>query len=117
MIFCFVLSLDRCGFFTMGQTPENQNNTAMGPDAPLPPAVDEKITYGDHKENFVDEDGSIKELGDVQNPLDALGIPNWPEVEKKVVKRLDMTLLPMLWILYLSNYLDRTNIAYDTCSL
>lgn len=94
----------------MGQTPEN-NNTALGPDAPLPAAFEEKITYGDHKENFVDEDGSIKELGNVQNPLDALGIPDWRAVEKKVVKRLDMTLLPMLWILYLSNYLDRTNIA------
>ena len=31
--------------------------------------------------------------------------------EKRLVRKLDMTLVPMLWILYLFNYLDRNNIA------
>lgn len=31
--------------------------------------------------------------------------------EERLVRKLDMTLLPMLWILYLLNYLDRNNIA------
>lgn len=31
--------------------------------------------------------------------------------EKKLVRKLDMTLMPMVWILYLFNYLDRNNIA------
>lgn len=47
-----------------------------------------------------------------EEQIDALGIPNWRELEKKVVKRLDMTLMPCLWVLYLFNYLDRASIAY-----
>lgn len=31
--------------------------------------------------------------------------------EKKLVRKLDMTLMPMVWILYLFNYLDRNNMA------
>ncbi|KAH7090540.1 major facilitator superfamily domain-containing protein [Paraphoma chrysanthemicola] len=43
--------------------------------------------------------------------VEALGIPDWEAKEKKIVRRLDMTLLPQLWILYMFNYLNRTNIA------
>lgn len=43
--------------------------------------------------------------------IEALGIPNWRELEKKAVRRLDMTLMPALWVLYLFNYLDRASIA------
>jgi len=32
-------------------------------------------------------------------------------LEKKLVRKLDMTLMPVVWILYLFNYLDRNNIA------
>lgn len=46
-----------------------------------------------------------------EDQIEALGIPNWKELEKKVVKRLDMTLMPCLWVLYLFNYLDRASIA------
>jgi hypothetical protein len=45
------------------------------------------------------------------NALEALDIPDWQAKEKKVVRTLDMTLLPQLWILYMFNYLNRTNIA------
>lgn len=38
--------------------------------------------------------------------------PEWRALEKKLVRKLDMTLLPVVWILYLFNYLDRNNIAY-----
>ncbi|KAL2784945.1 major facilitator superfamily domain-containing protein [Aspergillus keveii] len=31
--------------------------------------------------------------------------------EKRLVRKLDMTLMPMVWVLYLFNYLDRNNIA------
>ncbi|KAM0281440.1 hypothetical protein ACHAQH_003563 [Verticillium albo-atrum] len=47
----------------------------------------------------------------VTAPIEALGIPHWQDMEKKLVKRLDMTLMPMLWVLYLFNYLDRASIA------
>ena len=46
-----------------------------------------------------------------EDQLDALGIPNWRELEKKLVRRLDPTLMPCLWCLYLFNYLDRASIA------
>jgi hypothetical protein len=32
--------------------------------------------------------------------------------EKRLVRKLDMTLMPMVWVLYLFNYLDRNNIAW-----
>ncbi|KAM0704374.1 hypothetical protein Q7P35_008608 [Cladosporium inversicolor] len=81
----------------------------MGPDAPLP--TDEKIRSDDHNEDVVGDEDLIKRNPSAINPLDALGLDDWRAVEKKVVRRLDMTILPMLWVLYLSNYLDRTNIA------
>lgn len=31
--------------------------------------------------------------------------------ERRLVRKLDLTLVPMLWLLYLFNYLDRNNIA------
>lgn len=46
-----------------------------------------------------------------EDQMDALGIPNWRELEKKLVRRLDYTLMPCLWCLYIINYLDRASIA------
>lgn len=46
-----------------------------------------------------------------EDQIDALGIPEWRTLEKKIVRRLDMTLMPCLWVLYLFNYLDRASIA------
>jgi hypothetical protein len=34
------------------------------------------------------------------------------KVAKRMVRKLDMTLMPIIWLLYLFNYLDRTAIAY-----
>lgn len=45
------------------------------------------------------------------SPIAELNLENWQATEKSLVRRLDLTLLPTLWILYLNNYLDRTNIA------
>lgn len=44
------------------------------------------------------------------DPRDA---PEWTSRERKLVRKLDLTLLPMVWVLYMFNYLDRNNIAYD----
>lgn len=38
--------------------------------------------------------------------------PDWKAAERKVVRKLDMTLVPMVWVLYMFNYLDRNSIAY-----
>lgn len=40
-----------------------------------------------------------------------LETPEWRARERKLVRKLDMTLLPVVWILYLFNYLDRNNIS------
>lgn len=37
--------------------------------------------------------------------------PEWVKAEKRLVRKLDVTLLPMVWVLYMFNYLDRNNIA------
>ncbi|KAI0410804.1 MFS general substrate transporter [Xylaria grammica] len=36
---------------------------------------------------------------------------NWLAAEKRLTRKLDFTLVPMCWILYVFNYLDRNNIA------
>jgi hypothetical protein len=38
--------------------------------------------------------------------------PAWRATEKRLVRKLDMTMLPVVWLLYMFNYLDRNNIAY-----
>lgn len=63
--------------------------------------------------SFVEE-GYMKNEGRLPSPeerIDALGIPNWRELEKKIVRRLDMTLMPCLWVLYFFNYMDRASIG------
>lgn len=45
------------------------------------------------------------------NHVAQLGIENTKELEKKIVRKLDIWMLPQLWILYMFNYLNRTNIA------
>ncbi|TDZ13497.1 hypothetical protein C8035_v004441 [Colletotrichum spinosum] len=37
-------------------------------------------------------------------------------VEKSLTRKLDPTLVPIVWTLYLFNYLDRTNIAYPSAT-
>ena len=37
-------------------------------------------------------------------------VPDSPE-EKRLVRKIDKHLLPMLWIMYIMNYIDRTNIG------
>ena len=44
-------------------------------------------------------------------PIADLGLLDWRATEKQLVRRLDMSLMPTIWLLYFNNYLDRTNIA------
>lgn len=43
--------------------------------------------------------------------IERLSIPDWKALEKKLVFRLDISLLPMLWLLYIFNYLDRASLG------
>ena len=77
------------------------NNTAAD-------MVNREEAVADH-----DEENNLKreEPANPEVQIEALGIPNWRNLEKQVVRRLDMTLMPCLWVLYLFNYLDRASIA------
>lgn len=42
-----------------------------------------------------------------------------PEEEKALVRKVDMTLLPTIWIMYLLSYMDRTKYVFlfvNTCN-
>lgn len=41
----------------------------------------------------------------------AMAHPEWQAAEKRLVRKLDMTLMPAIWTLYMFNYLDRNNLA------
>ncbi|KAL0944340.1 major facilitator superfamily transporter [Colletotrichum truncatum] len=41
----------------------------------------------------------------------AMAQPEWRAAEKRLVRKLDMSLLPIVWTLYMFNYLDRNNLA------
>lgn len=69
---------------------------------------------GPHQENLTTVPSLVKQNVDFCADIDnvaALGLPNAAELERKIVKRLDITMMPQLWILYMFNYLNRTNIA------
>jgi len=89
-----------------------------GNDASLPPTRMSAETPGENlkekSEALVDAEALDKQAASIPSPedqIDALGIPEWRTLEKKLVRRLDMTLMPCLWTLYLFNYLDRASIA------
>ncbi|GAB7336643.1 hypothetical protein MBLNU13_g10329t2 [Cladosporium sp. NU13] len=54
---------------------------------------------------------SADELPSLEEVIKRLGIADWRQLEKKLIRRLDMTLVPMLWILYIFNYLDRASLG------
>ncbi|KXH65608.1 major facilitator superfamily transporter [Colletotrichum salicis] len=41
----------------------------------------------------------------------AMAHPEWRAAEKRLVRKLDMTLMPVIWTLYMFNYLDRNNLC------
>lgn len=62
------------------------------------------------QDNSADLQKKTEVCGDINN-VAALGFENALELEKRIVRRLDTWMLPQLWILYMFNYLNRTNIA------
>lgn len=105
---------------------DEKTGSSSGPTGPAdqtPAALATENTAADvpvvEKDPSVVEAGELKHEGRLPNPeerLDALGIPNWRELEKKLVRRLDMTLMPCLWVLYFFNYMDRASIGHARLS-
>lgn len=63
------------------------------------------------KDAAIATDKEAELLPSPEEQIEALGIADWRALEKKIVRRLDFTLMPCLWVLYLFNYLDRASIA------
>lgn len=75
------------------------------------------MAFPEQKTNF-DASTAHVEMGTVSEKIDPDGLgedtinqERWNTVEKSLVRKLDLTLMPMVWLLYLFNYLDRNNIA------
>lgn len=68
----------------------------------------------DGKSDHIDE---LKDATDSKAPDAPKDLPmdmsesDYAAAEKRLVRKLDMTLVPVVWLLYLFNYLDRNNIA------
>jgi hypothetical protein len=92
---------------------QSAHATAVENTAADAPVVEKGPAMGEKEPGMV-EDGDLKHEGALPSPdelIEALGIPNWRELEKKLVRRLDMTLMPCLWVLYFFNYMDRASIG------
>ena len=95
-------------------TNQPQSNSRPASTKEVPAAKDNDAASAVEKELAVVEDGYLKDEGRLPSPeesIEALGIPNWRELEKKIVRRLDMTLMPCVWVLYFFNYMDRAAIG------
>lgn len=80
----------------------------------------EVLTHSEQKETIAGFilSSSGKENQDPAAPLDKdfgdIIDQDYVSHEKSLVRKLDMTLMPTIFLLYLLNYLDRNNIACDT---
>lgn len=52
-----------------------------------------------------------KSLGVTEETTQDSHSEEWQAASRRIVRKLDMTLMPTVWILYVFNYLDRNNIA------
>ncbi|KAE8163308.1 major facilitator superfamily domain-containing protein [Aspergillus tamarii] len=60
-----------------------------------------------------DVEGNMKDVSshEIENVNATETVSFTPEEEKALVRKIDLTLLPTIWIMYLLSYLDRTNIG------
>ncbi|GKT64959.1 major facilitator superfamily transporter [Colletotrichum tofieldiae] len=80
----------------------NLNNSKRGALQPTFDHIDSSILV-------VEKD--IESEKDVDNDRISMSEEEFAVHEKSLAKKLDLTLVPVVWLLYLFNYLDRNNIA------
>lgn len=68
-----------------------------------------KEILSDHVEN--ESKKSMEDLGKTEGSIEEHLTEEYQRIERCIVKKLDCTLVPILWFMYLFNYLDRNNIA------
>lgn len=92
----------------------NEKGTVEHTDIKNNHATSENVTAADTARAIsIDDirDSKKTEFASDINNVASLGLENAAELERMVVRRLDMFMLPQMWILYMFNYLNRTNIA------
>lgn len=92
-------------YFTMAGIPNNPNTEPVVHGSTLssaaPRIVFEKSDVdADHLEAIPTHQSAEFTKDEGQNAIEALGIEDWQAKEKQIVRRLDLTLMPQLWILY-----------------
>lgn len=58
------------------------------------------------KQEYLEHDDMVAKGNEESSQVDDY-VPGSPE-EKKLVRKIDLFLLPMMWIMYLLSYMDRT---------
>jgi hypothetical protein len=69
-----------------------------------------------HQPEHID---TLHKTGSIEDAAVDAYVPDSP-AEKALVRKIDKHLLPMLWLMYIMNYIDRTNIGNvgnDTCAM
>jgi hypothetical protein len=109
-------------------SPSNDQRENSPTGSAAPSVVGNEKMDVSHINDKMDLEVADQELPSVLAPIEALGIEDWRTLEKKIVRRLDLTLMPCLWVcclfpslmspstnilqvLYIFNYLDRASIA------
>lgn len=55
------------------------------------------------------EAGDMKKMDTIKDHVEVSEELTWtPEEEKKLVRKIDLYLLPTIWLMYLLSYMDRT---------
>lgn len=91
--------------------PDRSSGPYEKPDTEKIEGVDDPDIEADNKPTINEVEAHLH--GGYYNfkPIADLELEDWRGTEKRLVRTLDCTLMPILWITYLNNYLDRTNIS------
>ena len=74
----------------------HQQSTRLSTDSA--PTVAKEDTVYAHVNDKEDAENAHNELPSHLAPIEALGLEDWRGLEKKLVRRLDFTLMPCLWV-------------------
>lgn len=73
--------------------------------------VDEKMAERETSNHIERKGSDAPDVTLKEHDNCGLSDEQWKAAEKRLVRKLDLTLVPILWVFYLFNYLDRNNIA------
>ncbi len=63
----------------------------------------------------VENKGDIEHLdrnsAELKDPVQSFIYQPGTDAEKRLVRKIDIRLMPMLWLMYVFNYVDRTNVS------